>query len=103
QEIVKDHKKIRTQSIANLSKTSPFSIAYNKVPVRSDLPYHSIIGIRDAETGPGTSDGVVPYESSHIDFAETEFLVHSDHQAPRHPDAVSEVKRILLLHLEETE
>ena len=103
QEIVKDHKKIRTQSIANLSKTSPFSIAYNKVPVRSDLPYHSIIGIRDAETGPGTSDGVVPYESSHIDFAVSEFLVHSDHQAPRHPDAVSEVKRILLLHLEETE
>ena len=103
QEIVKNHKKIRTQSIANLSKTSPFSVAYNKVPVRSDLPYHSIIGIRDAETGPGTSDGVVPYESSHIDFAVSEFLVHSDHQAPRHPDAVDEVKRILLLHLEETQ
>jgi pimeloyl-ACP methyl ester carboxylesterase len=103
QEILKDHKKIRTQSISNLSKTSPFSIAYNKVPVRSDLPYHSIIGIGDFETGPGSTDGVVPYESSHVDFAVSERLVHSDHQAPRYPDAIDEVKRILLLHLEETE
>ena len=103
QEVYKKHKKINPRSIGNLSATSPFSIAYNQVPVREDVPYHSIIGIRNAETGPGSSDGVVPYESSHIDFAVSERLVASDHQAPKHPDAIDEVKRILLLHLQETE
>ncbi|MHC5017869.1 MAG: hypothetical protein ACYTFP_04695, partial [Planctomycetota bacterium] len=44
------------------------------------------------------------YESSHIDFAVSESLVASVHAAaPKHPDAINEVKRILLLHLQETE
>jgi hypothetical protein len=65
--------------------------------------YHSIIGTRKDDKGPGSSDGVVPYESSHIDFAVSERLVHFNHGAHQHPDAIDEVKRILLLHLEETE
>ncbi|MHC4525224.1 MAG: esterase/lipase family protein [Planctomycetota bacterium] len=93
-------RKYRFRSIDNLSATSPFIVMYNQVPVRDDIPYHSIIGIQNAKTGPGSSDGVVPYESSHIDFAVSECLVASDHAAPKHPDAIDEVKRILLLHLE---
>jgi len=101
-QVYKNTKKIRFDSISNLSATSPFTIVYNQVPVRDDVPYHSIIGIGDFEIGPGSSDGVVPYESSHIDFAVSERLIASDHDAPNHPDAIDEVKRILLLHLEET-
>jgi hypothetical protein len=96
-------RKYRFRSIDNLSATSPFITMYNQVRVRDDVPYHSIIGIGDFEIGPGSSDGVVPYESSHIDFAVSECLVASDHAAPKHPDAINEVKRILLLHLKETE
>ncbi|MHC4855955.1 MAG: alpha/beta hydrolase, partial [Planctomycetota bacterium] len=96
-------KKIKPRSIDNLSATSPFTIVYNQVSVRDDVTYHSIIGTRKDDTGPGSSDGVVPYESSHIDFAVSERLVHSGHPAQQHPDAIDEVKRILLLHLKETE
>ena len=101
-QVYKNTKKIRFDAISNLSATSPFIIVYNRVPVCDDVPYHSIIGIGDFEIGPGSSDGVVPYESSHIDFAVSERLIASDHDAPNHPDAIDEVKRILLLHLRET-
>ena len=101
--VYKDTKKLKFRSIDNLSATSPFTIVYNQVPVREDVVYHSVIGTRKDDTGPGSSDGVVPYESSHIDFAVSERLVHFSHGAHQHPDAIDEVKRILLLHLEETE
>ena len=103
QKIYKNRKKIRFDSITNLSATSPFTVTYNRVPVRDDVTYHSIIGTRKDDVGPGSSDGVVPYESSHIDFAVSERLVHSGHPAQQHPDAINELKRILLLHLQEAE
>jgi hypothetical protein len=102
QQVYHNTKKIKIRSIDNLSATSPFTIVYNQVPVRDDVVYHSIIGTRKDDTGPGSSDGIVPYESSHIDFAVSERLVHSGHPAQQHPDAIDELKRILLLHLEES-
>ncbi|MHC4834349.1 MAG: hypothetical protein ACYTCN_00095 [Planctomycetota bacterium] len=102
QQVYHNTKKIKIRSIDNLSATSPFTIVYNQVPVRDDVTYHSIIGTRKDDTGPGSSDGIVPYESSHIDFAVSERLVHSGHPAQQHPDAIDELKRILLLHLEES-
>jgi len=82
-------------SIVLLSPSSPFIKATNEVPLRPDISYYSIIGIRDSKAGPGSSDGIVPYESSHLDFVKSEKLVPSDHSAQRHPLAVAEVKRIL--------
>jgi hypothetical protein len=45
------------------------------------------------------SDGVVPYTSSHLEGAESELIVPAEHTAQAHPYAVTEVKRILHLHL----
>jgi hypothetical protein len=42
-----------------------------------------------------SSDGVVPYTSSHLDTALSERIVPADHGAYRHPDAVEEIRRIL--------
>jgi triacylglycerol esterase/lipase EstA (alpha/beta hydrolase family) len=102
EQVSQNTKKV-TNSIGNLSATSPFAIVYNQIPVRNDVTYHSIIGTHKDDTGPGSSDGVVPYESSHIDFAVSERLVHSQHGAHQHPDAIDEVYQILLQHLKETE
>jgi hypothetical protein len=89
-----------SNSLALLSPSSIFIQATNTVPLRSDIPYHSIIGTRKSATvGAGTSDGVVPYESSHLDFAQSEKLVPSGHGAHSHPLAIAEVKRILREHL----
>jgi pimeloyl-ACP methyl ester carboxylesterase len=85
-----------------LSPSSAFTKATNTIPLRQDIPYHSIIGTRKPATvGAGTSDGVVPYESSHLDFTQSEKLVPSGHGAHEHPLAIAEVKRILREHLEQ--
>ena len=87
-------------SIELLSPSSRFTVTTNKIPLNPDIPYHSIIGIRHDKEGPGGSDGIVPYESSHLDFTVSEKLVPSTHEAQKHPLAIDEVKRILKLHIE---
>ncbi len=88
-------------SLMLLSPTSAYMKATSTVPLRSDIPFHSIIGTRKrVDSGAGTSDGIVPYESSHLDFAKSEILVPSGHSAHEHPLAIAEVKRILYEHLE---
>jgi hypothetical protein len=44
---------------------------------------------------PNSSDGVVPYWSSHLNGAQSELIVPSDHMALRNPEAIKEVERIL--------
>ena len=44
---------------------------------------------------PNSSDGVVPYWSSHLPGAQSELIVHSDHGAQYNPQAIREVERIL--------
>jgi hypothetical protein len=91
-----------SNSLSLLSPTSIYTQTTNKIPLRSDIPYHSIIGTRKPATvGAGTSDGIVLYESSHLDFTESEKLVPSPHGAQEHPLAIAEVKRILREHLEQ--
>ena len=64
-----------------------------------EVPYHSIIGnIHDAV--PGDSDGVVAYNSSHLDGAASELVVKSGHSVQRNALAIQEIRRILLAHLE---
>ena len=46
-----------------------------------------------------SSDGVVPYASSHLDGASSELAVRSGHSACENPDAQREVIRILRLEL----
>ena len=97
----KDFSRRVPNSIDLLSPTSRFITTMQKVPLEATIPYHSIIGVRKAATGPGSSDGVVAYESSHLDFTGSEKLVPSGHSAHRHPLAIAEVKRILKLHADE--
>ncbi|MCI0499879.1 MAG: alpha/beta fold hydrolase [Planctomycetales bacterium] len=89
-------------SLTLLSPSSAFMKASNAIPLRPDVPYHSVIGTRKrTAAGAGTSDGIVPYESSHLNFAESEVLVPSGHNAHTHPLAIAEVKRILYEHMEQ--
>jgi hypothetical protein len=43
------------------------------------------------------NDGIVPYWSSHLDGAQSELVVPSHHSSRQNPQAVKEVRRILLL------
>ena len=72
--------------------------AIQSIPLRADVPIHSIIGNREKAT-PGGSDGVVEYSSSHLDQVRSELVVQSGHSVQTHPAAIYEVRRILLEHL----
>jgi hypothetical protein len=41
----------------------------------------------------------VPYTSAHLEGAESELVVKSGHGAQETPEAIAEIRRILLLHL----
>jgi hypothetical protein len=67
----------------------------NKMPITPNFPYHSIIGDRGRGDTPNSSDGIVPYWSSHLDGAKSKLFVHSGHGAQYDPEAIREVERIL--------
>ena len=72
---------------------------YAELPVSEKIVVHSIIGDQGKGQGPDSSDGWVPYTSSHLDFAASERIVPSDHHAHYHEDTIDELKRLLRLHL----
>jgi len=88
-------------SINSLSPYNRATIALNKLPLPSDITFHSIIGDRGKGNTPASSDGVVPYWSSRVTPVASEKIVPCNHSVPDSPEAAEELKRILQLHLEE--
>jgi pimeloyl-ACP methyl ester carboxylesterase len=86
-------------SVDTLEPNDRFVQAVNKLPIASDIPYHSIMGDRGRGDTPNSSDGIVPYWSSHLQGAQSELIVNSDHGAQYNPQAIQEVERILKKNL----
>lgn len=84
-------------SVSNLAPNAPYLAVLNKESIQA--PYHSIIGNR-GKPGPlaDSSDGVVPYWSSHLDGAQSEVIVPGPHGACELPQTIAELDRILRLH-----
>lgn len=108
-ELLKDDRvlKIKTSvdSLAPDSPVFPVMIEAQRAPW---VKYHSIIGLVPAKGLVGQlaagTDGVVAYESAHMDDVESELTVPADHSSVHsHPRAVLEVRRILQEHLDEVE
>ena len=90
-------------SIWGMSPKSPLLLSLHPLPI--EPPFHSIIGNRGLDQIPlkESSDGVVPYWSSHLDGAVSERIVPAQHVvACQNPETIEELKRILRLHLEVT-
>jgi hypothetical protein len=68
-------------------------------PLAPGVIAHSIIAVRG--DGPITSgnDGVVAYESAHLDGVASETVVRSSHSTQSEPDTIQEVRRILRAHV----
>ena len=87
-------------SIDNLTWESPILKALSELPIAPDVPYHSIVANLFPDGSPGLwTDGVVSYESAHLDGSESEIMVRHNHFANDTPEAATEVRRILRLHL----
>ena len=85
-------------SIDTLSPDNRFVKEINELPTTPGIPFHTIEGDRGRGNAPDSSDGVVPYWSSHLQGASSSLIVPSNHSAPRNPEAIAEVRRILHLH-----
>lgn len=86
-------------SIDSLSPSYKSNKALDRIALPKSITFHSIIGDRGKGNTPNSSDGVVPYWSSHITPVRSEIIVPSGHSVQDHPAAAAEVKRILQLHL----
>jgi pimeloyl-ACP methyl ester carboxylesterase len=86
-------------SIETLETDSPVLMALLRMETRPGVMIHSIIGANRPGPLASTTDGVVPYRSSHIEGAKTELVVRSDHSVQKDPEAIMEVRRILTEHL----
>jgi hypothetical protein len=86
-------------SVDTLEPNDRFVQAVNKIPITRGIPYHSIMGDRGRGDTPNSSDGIVPYWSSHLEGAESELIVNSDHGAQYNQQAIREVERILKKNL----
>ncbi len=83
-------------SIDNLSDRDPFVRLSSGLPMNPRVRFHSIIG----NDTPGvalalSSDGIVPYESAHLDGAASELVIPSQHSVQENPLAILEIRRIL--------
>jgi pimeloyl-ACP methyl ester carboxylesterase len=86
-------------SIYGMTPGNPFIKALAAIPVAPGVHVHSIIPVQgDGPVALG-DDGVVKYESAHIEPFDSEKIVRSSHSAQSNPATIEEVRRILLLQL----
>ena len=86
-------------SIDNMSPGHPFLRALNDLPIDPSITAHSIIAVLGEGPITGKTDGVVAYESAHIDGVASEKVVRSGHSTQSHPETIMEMRRILREHI----
>ena len=87
-------------SLDQMNPLSGYIQALAAIPVAPGVHAHSIIAVKGDGPVEDGDDGVVKYASAHLDGVDSELVVRSDHSVQWAPDAIEEVRRILLLHAE---
>ena len=91
-------------SMDSLTKNSGVLRLIRDTQIPDEVKHHNIIGIKRGSSQADWSDGIVAYRSAHCEGASSEKIVRASHsEVHRHPEAVAEVRRILLEHLLETQ
>ncbi len=85
-------------SVDNMTPGDPFLETLASLPVAPWVATHSIIAVQGDGPPEEGADGVVKYESAHIEGVASELVVRSGHSAQAHPQTIEEVRRILLEH-----
>ena len=89
-------------SVDSLNKNSAVLRLVGQTQLPETVRHHNIVGVSRGRGLSDLSDGVVKYRSAHRDNVESEIRVKASHSdVHRHPDSVAEVRRILLMHLQE--
>ena len=91
-------------SVDNLEWDSPLLRVMSRRGIAPGVPYHSVVGVINPAPSTSTrraTDGVVAYESAHLDGAESELVVRRTHFMTNAPEVIAEVRRILRRHLDD--
>lgn len=88
-------------SLDGMSPKNPALRAMAELPVVPEIKAHSIIAVQGHRAFREGRDGLVSYQSAHVDYAQSEFIVRSYHTCLDQPATIEEVRRILHEHLEE--
>ena len=90
------------RSTDNMDPDSLFIQTYSSIPIAPGISSHSIIAVKNPEDPQDDwNDGVVTYSSAHIDGVDSELVVTSGHSAQEAPQAIEEVRRILVENLKD--
>jgi pimeloyl-ACP methyl ester carboxylesterase len=91
-------------SIDELRPDNPLLTMLSRLPRNPEVVCHSIIGRKNPNVPvEQSSDGVVAYASSHIDWSASECIVPGGHGCQDSPDSIREIRRILSIHLEQVD
>ncbi len=86
-------------SVENMNPNHPFTRTLSSTPIDPGIMAHSIIAVLGKGPLSGRTDGVVSYDSAHIEGVESEKIVRSAHSTQSHPETIEEVRRILRKHV----
>jgi hypothetical protein len=89
-------------SLDNMTPGNVFIRTLAAIPVDPRIHAHSIVAVKGDGPPEGQSDGVVRYESAHIEPVDSELVVRSGHSTQDTPATIEEVRRILVLHAQES-
>jgi pimeloyl-ACP methyl ester carboxylesterase len=85
-------------SLDHMNPKNEFLRTLAEIPVAPGVVANSIIAVKGSGPVEEGEDGVVAYQSAHLEGVESELVVQSGHSLQDQPGTVEEVRRILLLH-----
>jgi pimeloyl-ACP methyl ester carboxylesterase len=85
-------------AVDNMSPAHPFVRTLVALPLAPGVAGHSIVAVKGDGPVEAGDDGVVKYESAHIDGVVSEMVVRSEHSSQGRPETIEEIRRILILH-----
>jgi hypothetical protein len=88
----------RLSSVDAMTPGSPLITELAPAPLAPGVFGHSIIAVKGDGPFRQDTDGVVAYESAHLDGMASELVVTSGHSVQQTAEAIAEVRRILLEH-----
>ena len=83
-------------SIDNMSPGSLFIRNLSAIPIAPGVVAHSFIAVDSDGPLNEAGNGIVKYMSAHIDGVASEKIVRSGHSVQGNPEAIQEIKRILI-------
>ena len=90
---------------SQLSDRSSFVALTKDVQISPSVRYHTIVGNHRGDqdsvdtVGAAISDGVVPYDSSHLEGAASETIITGRHNIHENPKTIVQLRKILHQHL----